>query len=401
MSAVMTPLALSAQPGLRARNTGRRLVGFCLRRMLERIDTRLCSPGQLPVHGIHRVLILRPNHRLGNAVLISPLLDEIETRYPGAEIDMVSAGCAAKDLFSSRFQVRRVICLPRRIVRHLWESALYLRDMRATRYDLAIDPCVASHSGRLLLGMAKARYKVGLASGNTINTLDDAYPGLPDHLAQRGVYILRRALGDTACTSWPMLDVCLTSYELQQGRVALDRMLASSEDSAGRSRPVLGVFANATGNKRLSEAWWGVLVAKLHEIRPDIRIVNILAAHGQSQLSGAQTSFYSGDLRKLAAVLAHMQGFVSADCGVMHLAAAVGVPTLGLFTRANRAKYTPYGHHNQGLDVSVADAGEDASGTGAAHLAVMAWIKQCIEPSRAGDVAGSRAGCGTAKGASS
>lgn len=375
----MTHPAHSSGPTLRARNMGRRLVGFCLRQILDRIDAGLCPPGQLPAHGIHRVLILRPNHRLGNAVLISPLLDEIEARYPGAEIDMVSAGCAARDLFSSRFQVRRIICLPRRIVRHLLASVLCLRSMRATRYDLVIDPCVASHSGHLLLGVAKARYKVGFASSDTFDALREDQPDVPDHLAKRGVYALRKALADDTCPPWPVLDVRLTSNELKQGQAALDRILARSEDTTGRRHPVLGVFANATGNKRLSEAWWGALIAQLEEVRPDVRIVNILAAHGQSQLPNAQASFYTSDLRKLGAVLANMQGFVSADCGVMHLAAAVGAPTLGLFARTNRSKYTPYGHRNDGLDVFVSDTSEDAGGAGVAHLAVMAWIRRTIE----------------------
>lgn len=400
MSAVVTHPAHSSAPTLPARGMGRHLVGFCLRRMLDRIDARLCLPGQLPAHGIHRVLVVRPNHRLGNTVLISPLLDEIEARYPGAEIDMVSAGRAAKDLFSSRFQVRRIICLPRRIVRHLLASVLCLRSMRATRYDLAIDPCVASHSGHLLLGVAKARYKVGFASSDTFDALREDQPDVPDHLAKRGVYALRKALADDTCPPWPVLDVRLTSNELQQGRAALDRILTRSEGGIGRRHPVLGVFAHATGNKRLSEAWWSALVTKLQEIRPDVRVVNVLAAHGQSQLSGAQASFYTSDLRKLGAVLANMQGFVSADCGVMHLATAVGTPTLGLFARANRSKYTPYGHRNAGLDVSTTDADEGANGTSVAHLAVMAWIKQTIATNSGVNAVGGRVERATAKGLS-
>ncbi|HET7266515.1 MAG TPA: glycosyltransferase family 9 protein [Oleiagrimonas sp.] len=291
---------------------------------------------------------------------------------------MISAGSAAKILFSSRFQVRRIICLPRRIVRHPLALIMCLQELRATHYDLAIDPCVASHSGHLLLGMAEARYKVGFASGDSFDTVRDSNPGLPDHLAKRGVHALRAALADSVQRSWPTLDVRLTSAELQQGRRALDGILARHEDPADRPRLVLGLFAHATGNKRLPEAWWDALVARLQEARPDVRIVDVLAAHGQSQLPGVRASFYTRDLRKLAAVLANMQGFVSADCGVMHLAAAAGTPTLGLFSRTNRTKYTPYGHRNDGLDVFVDDADEDASGTGTAHLAVMAWIRQVV-----------------------
>lgn len=368
----------TAHPSGGTRNLGRRLAGFCLRRILDRVDAALCRSDQLPAHGIHRVLVIRPNHRLGNTVLISPLLGEIEAWYPGAEIDVVSAGNAAKDLFSSRFQVRRIICLPRRIARHLPASVACLRSMRATHYDLAIDPCVGSHSGHLLLGMARADYKVGFASGDTAGMEHEAPSDLPDHLAKRGVYALRRALAADTSLPWPMLDAGLPSNELQDGQRALDRILGRREDAAEREGPVLGIFADATGDKRLPESWWNALVARLREIRPDVRIVNVLAAHGQPQLSGVETSFYTTDLRKLGAVVANMDGFVSADCGVMHLAAAGGTPTLGLFTRDNRGKYGPYGNHNTGLDVSIDDADANASGTSVAHLAAMAWIKRVI-----------------------
>lgn len=368
------------QPVRSMRDFGRRATGFCLRWVLRRVDAQLCPPGRLPTRGIHRVLVVRPNHRLGNAVLVSPLLDEIEAIYPGAEIDMISAGCAARTLFSTRFHMRRVLALPRRIARHPFATMACLRQVRASSYDLAIDPCMTSHSGHLLLGMCRARYKVGFDSDTTFELLRKRDPGLPEHLAKRGVHALRRTLTGTTRTSWPSLDVRLAPIELQRGRHALDRILGDGADPCGRERPVIGVFANATGNKRLPEAWWGALVTHLKATRPDVRIVDVLAEHGSSQLPAATASFYTRDLRKLAAVLADMQAFVSGDCGVMHLAAAVGTPTLGLFLHANRAKYVPYGGCNGGLDVMVNDARGDSCGASMAHMSIMAWLRKVVAP---------------------
>lgn len=380
MNVAATHVPRPAHSASSLRHAGRRLSEFCLHRILRRVDARLCPPGQLPRHGIHRVLVLRPNHRLGNAILVSPLLDEIEATWPGAEVDLVGAGEAAKTLYSARFQIRRVTCLPRRIVRHPLAAFACLRELRAARYDLAIDPCVASNTGHFLLGACKARYKVGFASSLAFDALREHDAGLPDHLGKRGVHALRTALGDAERASWPALDVRLTTNELQQGRHALERILGHAAGTHDH-RPVLGVFANATGNKRLPEAWWGALAAHLQAVRPDVRIVEILAEHGRSQLPVANASFYTRDLRKLAAVLANLQGFVSADCGVMHLAAAVDTPTLGLFVRGNRAKYTPYGDHNNGLDITMGNADGDDNGASVAHMSVMAWIRQVISPS--------------------
>lgn len=175
----------------------RRLVAGCFRRLLRSADAQLCEPGQLPVRGIHRVLVCRPNHRLGNTLLISPLLAEIEALYPGAEIDLVSAGCAAGNLFTRRFQIRTVYSLPRKIARHLWATIRLLRQVRSDTYDLAIDACNDSQSGRLLLAIVKARFKLGYPDEPSDRKSAWRDFPCPEHLAHRGVFLLRTAYAGT------------------------------------------------------------------------------------------------------------------------------------------------------------------------------------------------------------
>src|ERR1700733_12409442 len=140
----------------------RRLIARCFGRLFGTVNRGICEPGQLPARGIHRVLICRPNHRLGNAILISPLLAEVEALYPGAEIDLVTGGSAAQNVFTNRFQIRQIFSLPQKIARHVFFTIGLLRQLRRNSYDLAIDACDGSQSGRLLLAMVKARYKLGL-----------------------------------------------------------------------------------------------------------------------------------------------------------------------------------------------------------------------------------------------
>ena len=140
----------------------RRFIARCFGRLFGTVNHGLCEPGKLPTRGIHRVLICRPNHRLGNAILISPLLAEVEALYPGAEIDLVTGGNAAQNVFANRFQICHIFSLPQKIARHLFFTIGLLRQLRRNSYDLAIDACDGSQSGRLLLAMVKARYKLGL-----------------------------------------------------------------------------------------------------------------------------------------------------------------------------------------------------------------------------------------------
>lgn len=56
---------------------------------------------RLPRIGIHRVLVCRSVHTLGDSLTLTPLLTELADVYPGAEVDIVS-GCPSADaLFAS------------------------------------------------------------------------------------------------------------------------------------------------------------------------------------------------------------------------------------------------------------------------------------------------------------
>lgn len=63
-------------------------------------------------------------------------------------------------------------------------------------------------------------------------------------------------------------------------------------------------------------------------------------------------------------MVANMHGFISGDCGVMHLAAASGTPTLGLFQSTMLANYAPYGGASSGIaagGMSASSAAEMAA----------------------------------------
>ncbi|RCS30340.1 lipopolysaccharide heptosyltransferase family protein [Rhodanobacter denitrificans] len=337
----------------------RRVLSLFLGRLFAAVERQLCEPGQLPARGIHRILICRPNHRLGNAILVSPLLAEVEALYPGAEIDLVVGGEAASHLFANRFQVRRIFSLPRKIARHLWRTRGLLRELRRNSYDLAIDSSQGSQSGRLLLLMVKARFKLGFPDPET--KPGSAWHGLPcpDHLAQRGVFLLRAARGQEQGRPYPPLNLDLSDGEKQQARRALANILGTSPLlPAGRT--IVGIFANATGAKCYGEDWWQRFVGALMEQRPDVLLVDVLAEHGRSQLGGDFAPYYTRDLRRLASMVANMDGFISADCGVMHLAAASGTPTLGLFSVTAPSKYAPYGGLNGAIDTHGMSAAEVA-----------------------------------------
>ncbi len=384
---VTPPLAVAGSlKAVRARDAWRRqAVAGVLGRMFRRVGAVLLEPGGLPTTGIHRVLVCRPNHRLGNSVLISPLISEIAALYPGAEIDVLGSQ-ATKTLYAERFRVHKVFVLPQKIARHLWMSTRILLALRRCRYDLAIDACHGSQSGRIVLALSQARYKLGFPDP-ALNP-DSAWHALPwpNHLAHRGVFLLRKAYAGVTPSAYPPLNLEVTLGERCQAATVLTEICGNVPK---QREATVAIFPNATGAKCYSEAWWTEFVDTFQLLCPRVALVDMLAAHGRSQLGSRLPPFYSQSLRRLAAMIACMDGFISADCGVMHLAAASGTPTLGLFSVTDPVKYAPYGGANAALDTRELDAVSAAAAAAQWFAGVMAArasaadTKGTVEPARA------------------
>jgi ADP-heptose:LPS heptosyltransferase len=313
------------------------------------------KPGGLPLAGIQRVLVCRPNHRLGNTLLTTPLIAELERRYPGAEVDVLGAGAAASSVFGGYAGIMGdVHVLDRRAIRHPLATWRTLRALRSKRYDLVIDAASGSSSGRLVTAMVRARYRVRVCP---------IAGGAPMHLAVRPVHALRLALGVTMDDAVPPLDLRLSDLERANGRATLDRVLKAG---APGDAPVLAIFPNATGAKRYGQGWWEAFLAELERAAGPFRIIELVAADGASRVDNRYPTYFTSDPRKLAALIDAAGLYVSADCGVMHLAAATTAQAIGLFATTDPSRYAPYGPRNTAL--WTADDGPAAVARRAAAL---------------------------------
>jgi ADP-heptose:LPS heptosyltransferase len=306
------------------------------------------STSFLPSAGVFRVLVCRPTHSLGNTLLLTPLLRELQVVYPGAEIDVITRTPVAVDLFGQLPHVRHVLCLPSRPFLRPMGFFGVLAHLRRSHYDLAIDPHPCSRTGRTLLRLCRATYKLGF-SGHQDAVLTHAIrvPESVRHTGHRPVHLLRNALGYPAAAI-PALDIALTPGERTEGIKELERLLRFSRQ--GGSHGTIGVFANATGHKLLPESWWQSLLNALAARYSAHAIVEIVPAFGRSMLGSKYPAFYTSDVRRLAGVLSQLSLFVSSDCGVMHLACASGAPVVGFFSITNPVEWGPYGSRDCTID---------------------------------------------------
>ncbi|HKT26700.1 glycosyltransferase family 9 protein [Dyella sp.] len=315
----------------------------------------------IPKQGVHRILVCRPNHRLGNMLLMTPLIAELEHLYKGAEIDVVAEGPLAADVFATFFSVKNVYCLPRRGFKHPVSFLALLARIRSTRYDLIIDPCIGSGFSRTLARMSRGRYKLGFGEPKKSAGFTHLVPQAmaPQHMAQRPVALARwhapAVQGEGP--GFPAMDIRLTEGERACGKAVVRELLA--EQAPSRGHCAIGIFADATGSKCYPQAWWDSFLATLQEHAPHLAMVEIVPMHGRSMLGSRWPSYYSSSIRRMAAVMAAMDLVISADCGVMHLATASQAPTMGMFCVTDAKVYGPYGTRSHSLltrDISAQDA---------------------------------------------
>lgn len=286
------------------------------------------------------ILICRPNTRLGNTLLMTPLLEEIEATLPSARVEILTACPAAHEVFREFPSVRRVHQLPFRGVRHPLRHLLTLLRVRRVRYDILIDPCPRSWTARFLTRHLPARLKLGFSSAHKTAGVDISVPfeGAPPHMGDYPVYLLRRGLlgldADSARKAAPRLNIRLTDSERAAGRDEIERVLGAG------SGPVVAVAAHATGAKRFSVDWWRRMIASLRTHVPAARVIEIRPPNGMAALPELP-AYYSRRVREVAAVAAAVDSFVCADSGLMHLSAATDAATVGLFKVTEPRLYVP------------------------------------------------------------
>ncbi|MDD7886742.1 glycosyltransferase family 9 protein [Flavivirga sp. 57AJ16] len=294
---------------------------------------------------IKSILICRPNHRLGNLLLLSPLVQELESTFPNSEIDLLVNESCAGQLYQNYDNVNLVIEFPQRPFKNIIRYIRTFVRLRSKKYDLAINAVKESSSGRLFTSISNARFKF-------VGAIDmDKKEG---HIAMQVIYSLR---GFLASIGVKENDAVPASLDL---RLANDELVHGGRlvyDMVQNAQPTICLFTHATGDKCYTERWWLDLYGRLLRAFPDVNIIEVLPKENVSRIGFRSPSVYSLNIREMAAMIASTDVFIGADSGVMHLASASLTPTIGLFSVTDIEKYRPYNEGSVAVDTNVVDIG--------------------------------------------
>jgi ADP-heptose:LPS heptosyltransferase len=302
---------------------------------------------------INRILICRPNHRLGNLLLITPLVQDVIDTFPNCKIDLFVKGNLAPAIFKSYENINCIIELPRKPFKNLVKYILGWISIQRTRYDLVINVVKNSSSGRLSVKFANSANKIfGDVSQDLILESREEY----EHIAKCPVYIFRNYLTKLGfkINSKPIasLNLKLSTFEISQGHQLL-KTVAGDND-----KKTICLYTYATGDKCYPVSWWKKFYGRLKAEYPTHNIIEVLPIENVSNLTFKAPTFYSKDIREIASLIANTAVFISADNGIMHLASAAQTPTIGLFSITDKNAYGPYNCNSTGIKITSYEMNE-------------------------------------------
>lgn len=291
---------------------------------------------------VRRVLVVRANFRMGNLLLVTPALAALRRALPAASIDVVGPA-PFLPLLAHGWDLDHLLPLSRGTLANPLRLLRLVRHLRRRRYDLALDGGRgSSFLGALLVGASGARWRVASAGARYAAVYDVRVPA-PPGTTHKVDLLLAMLAGLGIEPASRALSVTLTEAE----RRAAERRWRTVGIATGE-RPIV-VNVGARGAKRWSVERLVELVRAL-VARHSVPIVLLAGPEERALLRTLRPRLPAGmpvapamTVRELAAFLSGCAVVVTPDTGPMHLAAAVGVPTVALLAAPRSAQFAPRG----------------------------------------------------------
>lgn len=310
--------------------------------LTKNVGKSTLSVNKVAEGNFHRILICRPNARLGNLLLLTPLIQEVMDEFPNCKIDLFVKGNLAPILFEKYQNINRIIHLPGKPFQQLPSYIYTWFRLKKQKYDLVINAIPTSSSGRLSAKIATSKCKI-FGEVPVLEIKDVAYK----HIAKHPVYAFKNYMQtagiEVKTKPIACLDLRLCEKEKEHGLSVLN-------DLVTKEKKTISLFTYATGEKCHSKEWWAQMYNALQKHFSEYNILEILPKENVSQIDFKAPTYYSRNLREIAAVLHNTSVFIGADSGMMHLSSAANTPTIGLFSVTDPEKYAPYNEFSSAVN---------------------------------------------------
>ena len=314
-----------------------------LLRMLSSVSETVTNP--LPV--IPRRLLVVKVFGMGDSILIRSIIGMLRERHPEMEIGVL-VGPATREVMTvgESFRVHQYV--PRKL--STWSALQILKDIRSCHYDTILNCEQRSLAGSAFLSLIGAAYHIGfipISDTPKGRFLTHAMRFRDDQSVWQSFIRLARLID----SSIPQMFLP-TSPKLSE---EVEEWACDWWNEHVGSGPAPTIALHVGSQDREFSRW---PVRRFVELAERARIHNrnlsvmLTGTAPERELIDAFISMYSGhaidasdpgSLMRTAALLKRCNLLVSNDTGIMHLGAALGVPTVGLFGPNSPRYWAPVG----------------------------------------------------------
>jgi heptosyltransferase-2 len=274
-------------------------------------------------------ILLIPYMWIGDFVRCHSVVKLLKTRNPDAPVDVLTTSMVAP-LLDYMPGVRKGIVadLPRKRLALGQHQELATR-LRAEGYGqaLVMPRTWKAALAPFLAGIPRRTGFVGEARFGLINDLRWGERALPRMIDQCATLALPKGAARPA--EWPLPELCVPSAEVAEWRGRMG--------FAAGGRPAVAFAPGAVGpSKRWPSASYAALAGRLAAEGNDVWVIGgpgerTLAAEIAAAAPARIRDLTGADLRNAILALAAAQAAVSNDSGLLHVAAAIGTPAIGIF----------------------------------------------------------------------
>ena len=268
------------------------------------------------------ILVVRTDNRLGNLVLMEPLLRSLRERFPDAELVLLLSHIFSELLESQGY--RTITVDKKRQIGRPWEFCRLVRRLRKSSFEVAIDashPFSFSLSSAVSTAMCGAPSRIGTPSGDWEGWYT-AVSGPPDRKCHesRTIHGLGGVWQDWPEWTPPRLEVSGVEKRDSVGlHVGGKPGRAYPREKLMRMSREVSAFCDL-------ELYWGS--------DAELRIAEDIAGERMRVMPRLC-------ITEFMRAVAGLGAFVSPDTGPMHIASALGIPVIALFRSDNAERFAP------------------------------------------------------------
>lgn len=283
-------------------------------------------------------------------VLLTPALRALKCAYPESNVTLLLRPLVA-DLMETHPYVDTCIVDTKNRGRY-WSLRELTHQIRRTAFDVAVVLHPTSFRNALLPFLARVPMRVGTnINGRGMLLTASCKDDTSVHEVHRYLRVLQLLDIDTSLDS---LEFWHTDTER---RIIQD--LLNVEDVSSTDRLIALNLGTTWRTKRWDIANFAAVIEQIAHLTPDVRIVLTGSSNELALVEALPTSLPiinligKTSILQLGALLERCEVCLTCDSGPMHIAAAVGTPTVSLFGPTDPVRHRPYSNGHEVVEKSV------------------------------------------------